>query len=121
MTAQQTWQRRIRREQSRQDARHAAELESLYIALVRDRIEERGKAIDLKVGARAGALAEVLERSDATAREVAQLHVSCVERLSQSRGERRANAVLASAQLVLVEVMGHLLDRYRDRAVATDA
>lgn len=93
------------------------ELEATYRTLIVDRIEERGKAVYLEVGERALELADQLSVSAVSAREVADLHVSSVKGLTRDRSQQRADAVIAAAQLVLIEVLGHLSDRYRDRAL----
>lgn len=97
------------------DDRHA--LETAYRALVVDRIEERGKAVYLEVGERALELADQLSGQATRAREVADLHVSAVRSLTHGKGQHRTEAVVQAAQLVLIEVLGHLSDRYRERAV----
>ncbi|WP_323791981.1 hypothetical protein [Nocardioides sp.] len=92
-------------------------LEGIYRTLIVDRIEERGKAGYLEVGQRALVLADELSSTTVTAREVADLHVSAVRNLTRGKSQQRAEAVILAAQLVLIEVLGHLSDRYRDRAL----
>lgn len=92
-------------------------LEAVYRALIVDRIEERGKAVYLEVGERSLELADRLSNLSTRAREVADLHVSAVQALTRGKGQHRTEAVILAAQLVLIEVLGHLSDRYRDRAL----
>ncbi len=92
-------------------------LQATYRALILDRIEERGKVVYLEVGERALELAGDLRDAAVTAREVADLHVSAVHHLSRGQNQLRTEAVILAAQLVLIEVLGHLSDRYRDRAL----
>lgn len=88
----------------------------LYTDLILDRIEERGKRVDCGVNARARQLAETFGAQDRTPRDVVDLHTDAVRRLTHAADPRRAAGILASAQLVLVEVLGHLAGHYRRRA-----
>jgi DNA-binding NarL/FixJ family response regulator len=63
------------------------------------------------------ALAELLAASDITAQKTLQLHVEVLEELIQGLGNRSARHVMNRADLLALEVMGHLADRYRQRAV----
>lgn len=95
--------------------------EDLYTELVRDRIEERAKRVDHDITARARHLAEAYGTDNATPRDVVDLHLAVVARLTRASKEpRRVKAVVASSQLVLVEVLGHLASHYRSRAGACE-
>lgn len=91
--------------------------DDLYSELVRDRIEERAKRVDHNVTARARHLAQAYGADNATPRDVVDLHLAVVTRLTRATEEPlRVTAVVASSQLVLVEVLGHLASHYRSRA-----
>lgn len=61
------------------------------------------------------ALAEHLANSGASAQRAMQLHVSVLEELVQGLGNRSARHVINRADLLVLEVMGHLADDYRQR------
>ncbi|MEX2114350.1 MAG: hypothetical protein WD845_14245 [Pirellulales bacterium] len=68
-----------------------------------------------------GELAEMLAGARATAPQTMQLHVQVLEELVQGLGNRSARHVLSRADLLLLEVLVHLAERYRLRADATAA
>jgi len=82
-----------------------------------DRVEERGKRVDRGVHARARDLAEAIGAADGGPRDVVDLHTAVVGRLTEATDHQRTSALVASAQLVLAEVLGHLASHYRRRAV----
>ena len=57
-------------------------------------------------------LAELLAGANVTARETIHLHVSVLEELIQGLGNRSARHVLNRADLLVLEVLVHLADRY---------
>jgi hypothetical protein len=61
-------------------------------------------------------LAELLATANITAQQTMQLHVEVLEELIQGLGNRSARHVMNRADLLALEVMGHLADRYRLRA-----
>ncbi len=60
-------------------------------------------------------LADHLAGSGASAQRAVQLHVSVLEDLVQGLGNRSARHVINRADLLVLEVMGHLADDYRLR------
>jgi DNA-binding response OmpR family regulator len=60
-------------------------------------------------------LIELLATSDVSAQQALQLHVSVLEDLVQGLGNRSARHVINRADLLALEVMGHLADGYRLR------
>jgi DNA-binding response OmpR family regulator len=62
-----------------------------------------------------GALATLLAESNLSAQRAIQLHVQVLEELVQGLGNRSARHVMNRADLLALEVMGHLADRYRQR------
>jgi hypothetical protein len=67
------------------------------------------------------ALAELLAAAETSAQQAMQLHVEVLEELIQGLGNRSARHVMNRADLLALEVMGHLADRYRQRAVDAGA
>ena len=60
-------------------------------------------------------LAELLANSNVSAQAAMQLHVHVLEELVQGLGNRSARHVMNRADLLVLEVMGHLADGYRQR------
>ena len=60
-------------------------------------------------------LAELLANSSVSAQRAMQLHVHVLEELVQGLGNRSARHVMNRADLLVLEVMGHLADGYRQR------
>jgi hypothetical protein len=60
-------------------------------------------------------LAELLAASNVSAQRMMQLHVQVLEELVQGLGNRSARHVMNRADLLALEVMGHLADGYRQR------
>jgi len=60
-------------------------------------------------------LAELLALSGVSAQRAMQLHVQVLEELVQGLGNRSARHVMNRADLLVLEVMGHLADGYRQR------
>lgn len=60
-------------------------------------------------------LAELLANSNVSAQRAMQLHVQVLEELVQGLGNRSARHVMNRADLLVLEVMGHLADGYRQR------
>ncbi len=60
-------------------------------------------------------LAELLASSNVSAQRAMQLHVQVLEELVQGLGNRSARHVMNRADLLVLEVMGHLADGYRRR------
>ena len=60
-------------------------------------------------------LARLLAASDISAQRTMQLHVQVLEELVQGLGNRSARHVMSRADLLVLEVMGHLADGYRGR------
>ena len=60
-------------------------------------------------------LAELLAMSNVSARRAMQLHVEVLEEQVQSLGNRSARHVINRADLLVLEVMAHLADGYRQR------
>jgi hypothetical protein len=92
---------------------------SFYADLVLRRVEERGKHVDHGVSGRARDLAEAVGALDGRPRDIVHLHTTVVEQLTESTAPQRTAALVASAQLVLAEVLGHLAAHYRRRATST--
>lgn len=61
------------------------------------------------------ALAELLATSSVSAQRTLALHVGVLEELVQGLGNRSARHVINRADLLVLEVMGHLADGYRQR------
>jgi DNA-binding response OmpR family regulator len=62
-----------------------------------------------------GELAEILTDSGVSAQQAMQLHVQVLEELVQGLGTRSARHVMNRADLLVLEMMGHLVDGYRLR------
>jgi hypothetical protein len=60
-------------------------------------------------------LAELLANTNVSAQRAMQLHVQVLEELVQGLGNRSARHVMNRADLLVLEVMGHLADGYRQR------
>jgi len=60
-------------------------------------------------------LAELLANFNISAQRAMQLHVQVLEELVQGLGNRSARHVMNRADLLVLEVMGHLADGYRQR------
>jgi DNA-binding response OmpR family regulator len=60
-------------------------------------------------------LAELLAASSISAQRTMQLHVEVLEELIAGLGNRSARHVMNRADLLALEVLGHLADRYRQR------
>ncbi len=60
-------------------------------------------------------LARLLAASGVSAQRTMQLHVQVLEELVQGLGNRSARHVMSRADLLVLEVMGHLADGYRQR------
>ena len=60
-------------------------------------------------------LAELLASTNVSAQRTMQLHVHVLEELVQGLGNRSARHVMNRADLLVLEVMGHLADGYRQR------
>jgi len=60
-------------------------------------------------------LAELLAASNVSAQRTLALHVRVLEELVQGLGNRSARHVINRADLLVLEVMGHLADGYRQR------
>jgi len=60
-------------------------------------------------------LAELLAMSGVSAQQALQLHVSVLEELVQGLGTRSARHVMNRADLLVLEMLGHLADGYRLR------
>lgn len=60
-------------------------------------------------------LAEMLASAEVSAQRAVQLHVAVLEELVEGLGTRSARHVLNRADLLALEVMGRLADRYRGR------
>lgn len=62
-------------------------------------------------------LAEQLAISGISAQHAMQLHLQVLEELVQGLGTRSARHVMNRADLLILEVMGHLADKYRKRSL----
>jgi DNA-binding response OmpR family regulator len=62
------------------------------------------------------ALAELLAAADVTAPQAMQLHVAVLEELVRGLGTRSARHVMTRADLLILEVLVHLAERYRLRS-----
>lgn len=60
-------------------------------------------------------LAELLAAGEVSAPRLMHLHVEVLEELVQGLGNRSARHVMSRADLLVLEVMGHLADGYRQR------
>jgi DNA-binding response OmpR family regulator len=60
-------------------------------------------------------LADMLAAANSSAQRTMQLHVQVLEELVQGLGNRSARHVMNRADLLVLEVMGHLADGYRRR------
>ena len=63
------------------------------------------------------ALAELLATAGVSARQTMRLHVTALEELIRGLGNRSARHVMNRADLLVVEMMMHLAERYRERYV----
>ena len=59
------------------------------------------------------ALAELLAAAGVTAPQTMQLHVEVLEELVRGLGSRSARHVMSRADLLVLEVLVHLAERYR--------
>ncbi len=67
------------------------------------------------LGSEMAQLAELLASTEVSAQRALQLHVAVLEELVQGLGTRSARHVMNRADLLALEVMGHLADGYRQR------
>jgi DNA-binding response OmpR family regulator len=67
------------------------------------------------LGSEMARLADMLATCEASAQKALQLHVAVLEELVQGLGSRSARHVMNRADLLALEVMGHLADGYRAR------
>ncbi len=67
------------------------------------------------LGSEMANLADMLATSEVSAQRALQLHVAVLEELIQGLGTRSARHVMNRADLLALEVMGHLADGYRQR------
>jgi hypothetical protein len=67
-----------------------------------------------------GSLAELLAESNVTAPQTMQLHVQVLEELVNGLGSRSARHVMTRADLLVLEVLVHLAERYRQRCQLTE-
>jgi CheY-like chemotaxis protein len=67
------------------------------------------------LGVEMAQLARLLANSGISAQRTMQLHVQVLEELVRSLGNRSARHVMNRADLLVLEVMGHLADSYRQR------
>ncbi len=68
-----------------------------------------------KLPSEMSALAETLASSGVTAPQTMQLHVQALEELVQGLGNRSARHVMTRADLLLVDLLVHLAEQYRQR------
>ncbi|MEX0678538.1 MAG: hypothetical protein WD063_15765 [Pirellulales bacterium] len=66
------------------------------------------------------ALAELLAASNVTAPQTMQLHVQVLEEMVHGLGSRSARHVMTRADLLVLEVLVHLAERYRQRCQPTE-
>jgi CheY-like chemotaxis protein len=66
-------------------------------------------------------LAELLDTHNMTAPETLQLHLQSLEELLRGLGTRSARHIMTRADLLVVEVLVHLAERYRQRYAAADS
>jgi len=67
------------------------------------------------LGGEMASLAQLLATSGISAQSTMQLHVQVLEELVRGLGNRSARHVMSRADLLVLEVMGHLADSYRQR------
>jgi hypothetical protein len=67
------------------------------------------------LGTEMASLAEMLATAEVSAQRALQLHVSVLEELVQGLGSRSARHVINRADLLVLEVISHLADDYRQR------
>jgi hypothetical protein len=67
-----------------------------------------------------GSLAELLAASNVTAPQTLALHVQVLEELVRGLGSRSARHVMTRADLLVLEVLVHLAERYRQRCQASE-
>ena len=67
------------------------------------------------LGSEMARLAELLAGAEVSAQRALQLHVAVLEELVQGLGTRSARHVMNRADLLALEVMGHLADGYRQQ------
>ncbi len=70
------------------------------------------------LSAEMAALAELLAANGVTAPQAMQLHVQVLEELVRGLGSRSARHVMSRADLLVLEVLVHLAERYRQRCQA---
>jgi DNA-binding NarL/FixJ family response regulator len=67
-----------------------------------------------------GALAELLAANNVTAPQTMQLHVQVLEEMVQGLGSRSSRHVMTRADLLVLEVLVHLAERYRLRCQSSE-
>jgi DNA-binding response OmpR family regulator len=103
-----------------QSAVRRSEAECLKLpAALRDHYRELLKAYVImgagNLGQEMASLAELLAGANISAQRAMQLHVEVLEELIAGRGNRSARHVMNRADLLALEVLGHLADGYRRR------
>jgi DNA-binding response OmpR family regulator len=100
----------------RLSAEHAtADLPSMLVAHYRELLRTYVIMGVGNLGSEMARLADMLATCEASAQKALQLHVAVLEELVQGLGSRSARHVMNRADLLALEVMGHLADGYRAR------
>lgn len=96
---------------------HFAKLVDSYAGLVPLRAEEQGLRVDYQVSSSSRVMAGELGRLRGRARDLAEVHVRALDRLTSEVSTPRARALGASADSLLLETLGHLVSYYRDQMI----
>lgn len=98
-----------------------AELVATYARLVPLRLEEQGLRVDYRVSSSSRALAGELGRLRGRAHDLAEVHLTALQRLAEGATKPRSRALNASADSLLLETLGHLVSYYRDQVLGVRA
>lgn len=94
-----------------------ADLETLYEAIVLNRIEERLLVVDHAVDAQSVRFAVRISQASGTSHDIIEVHVATLRRLTADVSNTRAAALLDAGEHVLLLTLGHLAERYRALAL----
>jgi PAS domain S-box-containing protein len=91
-------------------------LVSRYLELLNEAVEQRVYKVQHDISAKLRALSEALGLAKAGPRDVIELHVTALQRLSQDASEFSSAAYADQGRMLIIELMGFLTSYYRHRA-----
>lgn len=92
------------------------EISRAYMDLLTRAVEGRVYKVDGDVSDELRTLAKILHELDATARDVIEIHCQTLRKVAPIPEAPRAQGFIDTGRLTLVELLGHLLTAYQQRA-----